>query len=185
MEPIDEATERRLRALRRATRGRPSELEPVGPGEESVWDYPRPPRIEPCARRLKVEFAGSVVADSTRALRVLETASPPTLYVPPDDVRMDLLHVASGSSWCEWKGQARYWDVVVGDARAAEAAWSYPKPFDAFAALQDHLAFFPARMDACWLDDERVRPQDGPYYGGWVTGEIKGPMKGAPGTQGW
>jgi uncharacterized protein (DUF427 family) len=185
MERIDAEIERRLQRLRHATRGRPAELEPVGAGEESVWDYPRPPRVEPCARRLRVELAGVMIADSTRALRVLETASPPTLYVPPEDVRTDLLEIAQGHSWCEWKGQAQYWDVCVGDARATQAAWSYPAPFESYATLVGHLAFFPGRVDRCRLDDEQVRPQAGDYYGGWITREIRGPMKGAPGTQGW
>jgi uncharacterized protein (DUF427 family) len=185
MEPLTPEIERRLERLRRATRGRSAQIESVGPGEESVWDYPRPPRVEACTRRLRVEFAGVVIADSTRALRVLETASPPTLYVPPEDVETGRLEAAQGTSWCEWKGQARYWDVCVGGARATQAAWSYPSPFESYAALAGHLAFFPGRVDACWLDDEAVRPQEGDYYGGWVTREIKGPMKGAPGTRGW
>ncbi len=185
MERTTPEIERRLARLRSSTRGRPLELEPVGPGEESVWDSPRPPRVELCARRLRVEHAGHTIADSTRALRVLETASPPTLYVPPEDVDRDRLESAAGSSWCEWKGQAQYWDVVVDGHRAASAAWSYPTPFEAFRELAHHLAFFPGRVDACWLDDERVRPQAGDFYGGWITNEIKGPMKGAPGTQGW
>jgi uncharacterized protein (DUF427 family) len=151
---------------------------------ESVWDYPRPPVLVPCERRVRVELAGHVVAESTAALRVLETASPPTVYVPPADVARELLRETSGHSVCEWKGHARYADVVVGGHRAPRAAWWYPEPVAAYAALADHVAFYPGRV-ACFLDEERVRPQDGNFYGGWVTDDIAGPFKGAMGTQHW
>jgi uncharacterized protein (DUF427 family) len=151
---------------------------------ESVWGYPRPPALVPCERRVRVLLGAVTVADSRRALRVLETASPPTIYVPPEDVRTDLLRPTRRSSACEWKGAARYWDVVTGGRTVREAAWGYPDPVAAYAALRDHLAFYPGRL-ACFLDAERVRPQDGDFYGGWITDEIQGPFKGAPGTLGW
>jgi uncharacterized protein (DUF427 family) len=151
---------------------------------ESVWDYPRPPALVPCDRRVRVEFAGRMIADSTRALRVLETASPPTIYVPRADIEEQALAPASGQTLCEWKGAASYHDVVLNGDRAARAAWWYPQPVSAYAALRDHVAFYPGRV-ACYLDDERVQPQPGDFYGGWVTSDIKGPFKGAPGTLGW
>lgn len=151
---------------------------------ESVWDYPRPPAVVPCTRRVRVELAGRVVADSSSALRVLETASPPTIYVPPADVARELLRETRGHSVCEWKGRASYADVVVDGRRATRAAWWYPDPVAAYAALRDHVAFYPARL-ACFLDEERVRPQDGDFYGGWVTDDVAGPFKGAAGTLHW
>jgi uncharacterized protein (DUF427 family) len=152
---------------------------------ESVWDYPRPPAVVPCERRVRVELGGQTVVDSTRALRVLETASPPTIYVPRADVAVDLLVPVPGHSVCEWKGTAAYGDLVVGARRAERAAWWYPEPVPAYRALLDHLSFFPGRVDACYLDDEPVRAQEGGFYGGWITGDIRGPFKGGPGTQGW
>ncbi len=152
---------------------------------EHVWDYPRPPALVPCERRVRVEFGGDVVADSGRAFRVLETSHPPTIYVPPEDVRMDLLRPAPGGSLCEWKGRAGYFDVAAGGRVARAAAWAYAAPVARYAALRDHLAFYPSRMDACWLGDERVQAQEGDFYGGWITADVQGPFKGAPGTAGW
>jgi len=116
---------------------------------------------------------------------VLETSHPPTIYVPPADVRMDLARPARGASLCEWKGRAHYYDVVTGGRTARQAAWAYARPVARYAALKDHLCFYPSRMDACWLDDERVQAQDGDFYGGWITADLVGPFKGAPGTAGW
>jgi uncharacterized protein (DUF427 family) len=153
---------------------------------ESVWDYPRPPRIVRADRRVRIEHGGETIADSAHALRVLETASPPTIYVPAADVRIELLHeVEAEPTHCEWKGRASYYDLEVGGERARSVAWFYPDPRDAFAELRDHIAFYAGRVDAAWLDEERVRPQDGGFYGGWVTDEIEGPYKGEPGTEGW
>jgi uncharacterized protein (DUF427 family) len=159
-------------------------IEP-GPGQESVWDYPRPPRLEATPRRLRIEFAGAVIAETTRAYRVLETSHPPVYYLPPDDVRMDLLVPEAGRSFCEWKGNARYWTVAVGGRRAVKSAWSYPDPTARFAAIRDHLAFYAGRMDACFVDDVPVTPQPGDFYGGWITPDVVGPFKGEPGTWGW
>jgi uncharacterized protein (DUF427 family) len=153
---------------------------------ESVWDYPRPPRVEPSARRARVELGGVTVADSARALRVLETSHPPALYFPPEDVEAASLRPAGArTTVCEFKGVATYFDVIGGERVERAAAWTYPDPVAAYAALRDHVAFYPGRMDACWLGDERVRAQAGDFYGGWITADIDGPFKGAAGTAGW
>jgi uncharacterized protein (DUF427 family) len=159
--------------------------EPILPGEESVWDYPRPPRIERVLARVTVEFGGRLIADTTEAWRILETSHPPSYYLPPTDVDAGVLQAAGGGSFCEWKGSARYWTVEVGDRRAERSAWSYPNPTADFGALRDHLAFYAAAMDRCTVDGEEVQPQPGGFYGGWITSRIKGPFKGGPGTMGW
>ena len=156
-----------------------------GPGQESVWDYPRPPRLESCSEQIKVVVDGVVIAESDRTQRVLETSHPPVYYIPPTDVRMELLEPSRGQSWCEWKGKARYYDVVVGERRIQQAAWAYPSPTPAFAAIRDHLAFYPHLMDACFVGEEQVQAQAGGFYGGWITSNIVGPFKGEPGTRGW
>ena len=153
---------------------------------ESVWDYPRPPRVEACGRHVRIEHRGQAIADSDRALRVLETSSPPTIYVPAADVRTDLLtEVPDKHTVCEWKGRAAYFDLEVDGGRAEAAAWHYPEPREAYEQLRDHIAFYAGRVDACFLDDEPVRPQGGSFYGGWITEEIQGPFKGEPGSEGW
>jgi len=159
-------------------------IEP-GPGQESVWDYPRPPRLEPSTRHVVIVFNGLTLADTTRALRVLETSHPPVYYIPPADVRMDCMFPSSRSSFCEWKGRAGYATIRVGDREAPDAAWFYANPAPAFAALRDHLAFYPSRLDLCTVDGERVAAQEGDFYGGWITKDIVGPFKGGPGTWGW
>jgi uncharacterized protein (DUF427 family) len=163
---------------------RPKPIEP-GTGQESVWDYPRPPRLEPVDKRLQVLFGGQTVAETRRAWRVLETSHPPVYYLPPEDVEMALLRQADGGSWCEWKGQASYYDVVVGRRIARRAAWTYHHPAAAFRQIKDHVAFYAWAMDACLVDGEKVRPQPGRFYGGWITIDIVGPFKGEPGTSGW
>ena len=155
------------------------------PGQESVWDYPRPPRAERTARHIEVRFNGVLVADTRAAVRVLETSHPPTYYVPQADVRLDCVREAEGSSWCEWKGAARYYDVVVGDRRARRAAWSYPKPTAPFALIAGYFAFYVRLLDECLVDGERVVPQPGGFYGGWITSDVIGPFKGEPGSEGW
>lgn len=150
----------------------------VQPGQESVWDYPRPPRLEPTSRRILVVFNGVVIAETQQAQRVLETSHPPVYYLPPADVRRDLLHPSEHTSFCEWKGMARYLSLEVGDRIAENVAWYYPTPAPAFAAIRDWIAFYPSRVDACYVDDERVQPQPGDFYGGWITSEIVGPFKG-------
>jgi len=176
--------ERARAAWRHRGQDRPAFAQAPGPDQESVWDYPRPPAIARESRRVRVEHGGQHIALSTEALRVLETASPPTVYIPPGDVRFELLVPARGSSHCEWKGVARYWSLGERLARPEPVAWAYPDPYPAFEAIRDYVAFYPARV-ACWLGDERVRPQPGSFYGGWVTSELVGPFKGEPGSQGW
>ena len=156
-----------------------------GAGQESVWDYPRPPRVEPTSRRVQVTFNGLVVADTRAAKRVVETSHPPVYYIPPDDVRQDVLRPAVGTSACEWKGQATYFDLVVGDRMAERLAWTYRSPAPAFEELRDHVAFYPELMDGCTVDGVRARPQAGSFYGGWITPDVVGPFKGEAGTDGW
>lgn len=153
---------------------------------ESVWDYPRPPALVPCARRVRIELGGATIADSTRALRILETSHPPTIYVPPQDIAPGVLTDRAGrTSFCEYKGTAAYLDVAASDRVETAAAWTYRNPTAAYRALRDHVAFYPSRMDRCRLDDEVVLAQEGDFYGGWVTADLQGPFKGGPGTLGW
>lgn len=156
-----------------------------GPGQESVWDYPRPPRLEDVDRKVKVVFGGVTLAYTTRAKRVLETSHPPVYYVPTEDIRLEHLEPSDGGSYCEWKGMASYYDVVTEERKESRAAWFYPDPADPFAGLEDYVAFYPAKMDACWVGGEKVEAQEGGFYGGWITPDIVGPSKGAPGTRGW
>ena len=156
-----------------------------GPGQESVWDYPRPPRLERSSASIQIDFAGQLLVRTSRSWRVLETSHPPVHYVPLADVTGGMLRPNERRSWCEWKGEASYFDVVTADREELAAAWTYPAPVPAFAELLDHVAFYPARMDACWLDGERVAAQAGDFYGGWRTSKVVGPFKGAPGTWGW
>ena len=153
--------------------------------KESVWDYPRPPRVETTNKRVRIIFNGETIAESRQAKRVLETSHPPVYYLPPEDVRQDFLQSSSRTSFCEFKGRAHYWTVRVGGREASNAAWSYPRPNRGYEAIRDHLAFYPSPMDACYVDKEQVQPQAGDFYGGWVTSDIEGPFKGGPGTQGW
>ena len=159
-------------------------MEP-GPGQESVWDYPRPPKLEPVSDRIRVLFGGQQIANSKSAFRVLETSHPPTYYIPPADVGSGVLRPNALRSMCEWKGQSRYFDVVVNGAVAEQAAWCYPKPVRAFAEIKDHVAFYAHHMQECWVGDKRVQPQVGDFYGGWITSNIVGPFKGPPGTRFW
>ena len=155
---------------------------------ESVWDYPRPPSIEPSDRRVVVEHAGVTLADTTAAQVVKETSHPPVYYLPPADVRMDRLVRSDRSSFCEWKGTAAYWHLAAEDGSGIavrDVAWSYPDPTGRFAALRDHLAFYPSKVDRCTVDGEVVRAQPGDFYGGWITPDIVGPFKGGPGSAGW
>jgi uncharacterized protein (DUF427 family) len=156
-----------------------------GGGPESVWDYPRPPRVEPSVEHVAVHLGGQVIAESQRALRVLETSHPPVYYLPPDDVAAGVLAAESRRSFCEFKGVAVYWSARAGGRRVADAAWSYPDPAPGYEALTGYLAFYPGRMDGCYVDGEPVVAQLGDFYGGWITGRIRGPFKGGPGTAGW
>jgi uncharacterized protein (DUF427 family) len=142
--------------------------------------------VEQSAQHVQVVCNGVVIADTRRAQRVLETAGAPVYYIPPEDVRMEYLALAAGSgTFCEWKGDARYFDVAVSGRRVARAAWSYPTPNAPYAVIRDHLAFYAGKMDACTVNGERVTPQPGGFYGGWITSEVIGPFKGEPGTEGW
>lgn len=157
----------------------------IAPGQESVWDYPRPPRLEPTGELVEIRLGGVLIARSTNALRVLETSHPPTYYVPVDDFADDALRRAPGSSWCEFKGAAAYFDVVGGGITARSAAWTYPDPTPGFEAIVGHVAVMPASMDDCRVDGEVVRPQEGGFYGGWITSRVVGPFKGGPGSRFW
>ncbi len=183
--PEEEARLARAVARWQQTGRRPARIATPGPGQESVWDFPRPPRVEPVAQRVWVTFAGEILADTRRALRVVETAGAPVYCMPPADVRMDCVTRSAHRSGCEWKGEAVYWHVTVGSRTAADAAWSYPEPFPTYASLRDYVAFYPAQMDACFVGEQRVTPQPGGYYGGWVTANLVGPIKGEPGSEHW
>ena len=163
---------------------RPQRIEP-GPGQESVWDYPRPPRIEPTGSHVVVVLGGATVAETRDALRVLETSGAPVFYLPPGDVADGALSPNPRTTACEWKGLASYYDVSAGDWTEEAAAWAYLDPVPAFAPIAGYVAFYPGRMGACFVDGERVRPQPGGFYGGWVTSNVVGPFKGEPGTEGW
>lgn len=152
---------------------------------ERVHDYPRPPRLEPVPHRIRILLGGETIADTTHALRVLETTHPPTYYLPPNAFLPGALIPSDRSSFCEWKGQARYWSVQGGGKLAKDAGWSYPEPSPVFTALRDHIAVYAAAMDACYVGDEKATPQPGGFYGGWVTSNLIGPFKGSPGTAFW
>ncbi|MBW4623354.1 MAG: DUF427 domain-containing protein [Cyanosarcina radialis HA8281-LM2] len=158
---------------------------PPAVGQESVWDYPRPPRLEPTPKQIQVIFNGITIADSRQSWRVLETSHPPVYYIPPTDIKMEHLVLVPQGSFCEWKGNAVYYTVTVGDRQATNAAWAYPQPTTAFAPIEDYIAFYCKLMDACYVDGELVRSQPGGFYGGWITNDIVGPFKGEPGSWGW
>ena len=157
----------------------------TGRAAESVWDYPRPPAVEAADRHIRVIVDGVTIADSRRALRVLETSHPPVWYVPPQDVRMDLLQPTKRRTACEFKGEASYYRVDAGGRGRNDAAWTYPHPLPGYEDLAGYIAFYPGRVDEAWVDGERVVPQAGDFYGGWITSEVTGPFKGGPGTRGW
>lgn len=156
-----------------------------GPGQESVWDYPRPPRLEESSKHIQVVFNGEVIADTHQAKRVLETSHPPVYYIPLEDIQQQYLTRTQRSSFCEWKGQAAYYTVTVGDRSVADAAWFYPNPTPNFAGIKDYVAFYPSKMEACYIEGEKVTAQPGDFYGGWITSAIVGPFKGGVGTWGW
>ena len=157
----------------------------AGPGQESVWSYPRPAAAEPTGRRIRIEHRGIAIADSRAAIRTLETSHPPSYYLPPSDILLSALRRSERGSFCEWKGQAIYYDVEVGGEILKDVAWSYPAPTAAFAALRDHVAFYAASFDACFVDGEAIVPQPGGFYGGWITSDLVGPFKGIPGIRFW
>jgi len=162
---------------------RPDFASTPGPGQESVWDYPRPPALLPDGRLVEVYHADELVVSSSSTCRVLETAHPPSFYIPPKDVNWELLSSAAGSPVCEWKGAAQYWRLAS-DQKSGAVAWSYPDPTPAFELIRDYVSFYPAAL-ACYVAGERVKAQPGKFYGGWITCEIVGPFKGEPGTEHW
>ncbi len=150
-----------------------------------MWAFPRPAIAEPTSAHVRIEHAGRVVADSNGTVRTLETSHPPSYYIPPADIAPGVLQRASGGSFCEWKGHAVYWDVVLGDIVLPRVGWSYPDPTRAFASLRDHVAFYAGPFDRCSVDGEIAVPQPGQFYGGWITSRYAGPFKGVPGSMGW
>ena len=163
---------------------RPQPARP-GPGQDSVWDYPRPPRLERIDGPITIELGGELVASTDTAWRVLETSHPPTYYLPRAAFGAGVLRDAAGSSWCEWKGQARYFDLVTATAVARKAAWSYPRPTPGFEPIADAVAVMAGQVDRCTVNGETVTPQPGGFYGGWITSWVVGPFKGVPGSMGW
>ncbi len=159
--------------------------DPAAPGQESVWAYPRPAIAQPTDAHIRIEHGGRIIAETRAAIRTLETSHPPGYYIPRADIAPGVLRRADGSSFCEWKGAATYWDVVVGDLVLPRVGWSYANPTPAFAALRDHVSFYAAPFDRCTVDGETVTPQPGEFYGGWITSRVVGPFKGIPGSRGW
>ncbi|WP_419900236.1 DUF427 domain-containing protein [Roseomonas sp. USHLN139] len=159
--------------------------DPTLPGQESVWSFPRPAVAEDCPRHIRIQHAGVNIADSRRSIRTLETSHPPSYYLPPEDVAMTRLRPSQRRSLCEWKGEAVYFDLVLGDTVLPDIAWSYLRPTAAFRTLAGYLAFYAAPLDLCEVDGERVIPQPGGFYGGWITSHVAGPFKGGPGSRGW
>lgn len=159
--------------------------DPTVPGQESVWDYPRPPRLETSTDSIEIVLGGQVIARTNATWRVLETSHPPSYYLPRDAFLDGVLHEASGSTWCEWKGQASYFDLVVGSTTARSAAWTYLKPSKGFEAIAGAISVMPGTVDRCLVNDEVVVAQPGGFYGGWITSKVAGPFKGPPGTLGW
>jgi uncharacterized protein (DUF427 family) len=189
--PDDPAFRRRLKEHRESWRfaRRPAKIETPGPGQESVWDYPRPPEVREAEAPLKVVFGGEVVAETSRGLKVVETAGAPVYHFPPEDVREELLTPSPDGSFCEWKGEAAYFDLTVGERTAKRAVYCYPDPLDdlgqGFSRIAGWYVFYAGAMDEVWVGEERATPQPGGYYAGWVTSRTTGPIKGAPGSEGW
>jgi uncharacterized protein (DUF427 family) len=159
--------------------------DPVAPGQRSVWDFPRPAIAEPCDAHIRIEHAGVVIAETRSSVRTLETSHPPSYYLPPECIAPGVLRRAAGSSFCEWKGAASYWDVVIGDIVLPRVGWSYASPTAGFVSLRDHIAFYAGPFDRCTVNGEIVIPQAGGFYGGWITSGFAGPFKGGPGSIGW
>jgi len=153
--------------------------------KESVWDYPRPPKMEQVPQRLKVVFNNEIIAETTRGYRILETSHPPTYYFPPTDVVMSWLKAENKSTFCEFKGKASYWSVNVNGQFSEYVAWSYPNPSSKFKDIKDYLCFYASKVDSCFVGDEQVKSQEGDFYGGWITSNLVGPFKGGKGTWGW
>lgn len=182
---MSESLKAEIQKWRNVKRDRPQVIDTPGPGQESVWDYPRPPRLETVQHYVRIVHQDVVLADTHEAFRVCETAGPPVYYIPVEFVSFDhLVQSKSDITLCEWKGLATYWTLKYNDQTIEDVAWSYPKPFPGYETLKNALAFFPGKID-CFVNDEHVQPQPGKYYGGWVTSNITGPFKGEPGSKGW
>ncbi len=153
--------------------------------QESVWDYPRPPRVEPVEQLIEIYTQGICLARTQGAYRVLETSHPPVYYLPPADIQMQYLRRTFRTSFCEWKGYAHYYDLHLGDQVVREVAWGYSQPTAAFQVIQDYLAFYAQKLERCLVAGEVVTPQPGGFYGGWITANLVGPFKGQPGSWGW
>ncbi len=158
---------------------------PPGPGQESVWDYPRPPRVEDSNNHIRVILNGVVIVDTHRAKRVLETSHPPSYNLPPEDVKLEYFTPTARTTFCEFKGAASYYTITVGDKTLPNGAWYYRKPTKGYESITNYIALYPSLMDACYVNDEQVQPQEGDFYGGWITKNIVGPFKGGAGTYGW
>lgn len=165
----------------------PANAQPEKPssGQESVWDYPRPPAVDPTDKHVEVIFNGVKIADTTNAKRVLETSHPPAYYIPKEDVRLEYMKQTTRSTICEFKGRASYYTISVNGKTVQNACWFYQSPASGFEAIKDHLCFYPSKMEACYVDSEEVQAQEGDFYGGWITSDIVGPFKGGAGTWGW
>lgn len=152
---------------------------------ESVWDYPRPPAVHSTSSRVVITHLGRTIADTTSAIRVLETSHPPTYYLPRGDIALECIQEVPGHTWCEFKGEASYGDIVIDGHRIVRAVWWYENPSPGYHELRDHIAFYPGKFDSCTVDGEIVQAQEGDFYGGWITSAIAGPFKGGPGTSSW
>lgn len=158
--------------------------DPVAPSQESVWAFPRPAIAEPTRAHVVIEHAGTIVANTRASVRTIETSHPPSYYIPRADIACEIVR-ADGSSFCEWKGAAVYWNVVIGEMVLPRVGWSYPTPTRSFEVLRDHVAFYAGPFDRCSVDGETVIPQLGSFYGGWITSAVGRPFKGVPGSRGW
>ena len=185
MTKIPEDIREEVKKWRSHKRDKPDNIIKPGPGQESIWDYPRLPKVELFTKNIRVKFAGKVIALTNKSYKVMETSSPPCYYISQENIEMEYLFKSAYKTLCEWKGIARYWSVRVGDKVSKNAAWSYPKPLEGFEQIKDHIAFFAGRVDGCYIDDEKVVPQAGDFYGGWITKNIVGPFKGESGTERW
>jgi uncharacterized protein (DUF427 family) len=182
---VPEELREKVKRLRTKKRERPANIEKIGPGQESVWDYPRPPIIEREDRRIRIEHDGCILVNSIGAYRVLETSSPPVYYMPLDDVQTQYLEPSEHTTLCEWKGIANFWSIRVDDRYVENAAWSYPEPWTGYGDIQHYIGFNAHKVDACFVGSHKVKPQPGKYYGGWITPEVVGPFKGIPGSKQW
>ena len=163
---------------------RPNPIIPE-PGQESVWNYPRPARLEDTNKSIRIIVNSIVLAETTKAKRVIETSHPPSYYIPSEDIKLEYFIETPKKTWCEWKGKCQYYDISIADKYINNAAWRYIEPTPDFVTIQEYYAFYPSLMDACYVNDELVKSQPGDFYGGWITADIVGPFKGSPGTMGW